>query len=348
MGMKLNTLPDVKLYVYPPQSFLSKSHGLYLDKSSPDDWIEEGYTYETIFNLCVEVNIPEINKFQKTYFTQNSKSVSKPNKFKEVNDWFYSCLEGRLIYCSETSEYYFYNINRGFWGSYDNKGLIDNILYESDRAPFFGYRLRKIIGPKFLKSPEEIQELFSNTRYVGFENGVWDLKAKKLLDHSPEYYLIGVLPFNFIFKNFENNVVQEVCPNICSWLLERVGEEEIYANILICFLLAVILNISNPERFLFLTGYSASGKSTALKLLGSVVPPRRTYITGVEGLTGTVFGLQELTGLQKNLIVCHDLGSSVPPSFVNLLRNPLLGRLKTFNGRTKTPPLWGLRVLSPI
>ena len=216
----------------------------------------------------------------------------------------------------------------GYWLSYDSQTLVDNFLPQTEYCPFSFENLFsaiKTVGPKFLKPWEVIQGLFSTTGYVGFKNGTWDLKSKKLLDHSPPYYLSGILPFDFFYPESDNVGIQDVCPKICNWILDRVNGEEIYANIIIGFLLAAIINIKNPKRFLILRGFSPSGKSTALNLFGRVVHPIRTYVTGVEGLNNFwVSGRlrrQEFSGLQKTLIMCQDVGNSIPTSFVNLLRN---------------------------
>ena len=86
------------------------------------------------------------------------------------------------------------------------------------------------------------------------------------------------------------------------------------------FLVLTVLDIRNPERFLFLAGYSATGKSTYLKLLQSLVPENKVYVTTSETLLSN-FGLQDFTGISKTLLICHDIGSTVSTAFVNLLRN---------------------------
>ena len=89
---------------------------------------------------------------------------------------------------------------------------------------------------------------------------------------------------------------------------------------MLIFLYSYLFRRHHPKRFLFLT---ASGKSTALKLFDSLVPPRRTYVMRVEGL---VFGLQELTGLQNTLIMCHDVGNTF---FYKLTQEPSFFRINT-------------------
>ena len=183
-----------------------------------------------------------------------------------------------------------------------------------------------------MKTPEEVHQLFSTRRYVGFLNGTWDFEKQHLIPHSPKHYLGGILPLN-LPKVLQTGTLQDLCPNICSWLIDRTNSIEIYANILVAFLFCIILNIKNPERFLFISGYSAAGKSTYLKLLQKVVPHHQQYVTTSETLSSD-FGLQELTGIGKHLLILHDLGGTVSSAFVNILRN-LVSSGESLNVRRK-------------
>lgn len=102
--------------------------------------------------------------------------------------------------------------------------------------------------------------------------------------------------------------------------MDHANNDEVYTNILIGFLLLAVLDVRNPERFLFLSGYSATGKSTYLKLLQKLVPPNKAYITTSEVISSN-FDLQDFAGISKTVLICHDLGSSVSPGFINLLPN---------------------------
>lgn len=112
-------------------------------------------------------------------------------------------------------------------------------------------------------------------------------QTQQLLDHRPDHFLSGLLPYQYHSKN-----LMELCPNICTWIIERVGHSEIYTNILITVLILAVLDIKNPERFLFLIGPSQTGKSTYLKLLVKLVPDNKSYVTTADSLT-TPFGLQD-------------------------------------------------------
>lgn len=153
---------------------------------------------------------------------------------------------------------------------------------------------------------------------------MWDFKTSKLLPHDPQWYISGLLPFNFVEID-RSSSLQTLCPRLCAWIVDRANKEEVYINILIGFLLLAVLDVRNPERFLFLSGYSATGKSTYLKLLQRLVPSNKAYVSTSETISFEIissnFGLQDFTGISKTLLICHDIGSTVSSAFVNLLRN---------------------------
>nr|YP_009306355.1 hypothetical protein [Caulerpa cliftonii]AOP19259.1 hypothetical protein [Caulerpa cliftonii] len=111
--------------------------------------------------------------------------------------------------------------------------------------------------------------------------------------------------------------ITKLCLKLCDLIAERVGREELFTNILMCFLYLAVLDVRNPERFLFLSGYSSSGKSTDLKILQKLVATNKCFITTAEQLFSN-FGLQEFTGMEpNNLSRC----GFVTSTFINLLRN---------------------------
>ena len=161
------------------------------------------------------------------------------------------------MYLSETSQYYYYTEKKD-WEVFDARTLLDQVLASSPSSPFTYAILEnalKLVAPKLLKAEEEITPLFAS---LGFQNGVWDMKQKKLLEHSAEHYISGLLPFNKITLPGANLPLKELCPNISSWLIDRANGVEVYANILLAFIFLTIPRVKNPQRFLFLSGYSAS------------------------------------------------------------------------------------------
>ena len=316
--------PDTEVLVYPPQNIISNTGAIFCEKYSPDDWIEEGDNMEIALGKVQMVNLKSIEGFHKDFLKkfQNIDQRSGPNK--AANEWLLSHLDGRLIYISESSQFYYY-IEEGYWKTLGVHTLLDRIISNvanGEYAPFTYSVLEnslKLLAPAFLRDQEKIFPLFSDRKYIGFQNGVWDLDASLLLEPRPKHYISGNLSFSFSSVD-PTQSLQTLCPKICEWIVDRANREEIYANILIAFLLLAVLDARNPERFLFLSGYSATGKSTYLKLLEQLVPENKCYVSTAENLSSS-FGLQELTGISKTLLICHDIGGTVSSAFVNLLRN---------------------------
>ena len=287
-----------------------------MDKRSPDDWLTQSDTKEQVLNKTQKINIESINnyhkKIRKLYYQDT-----------QINKRVMDHLTDKFIYLSDTKQYFLYN-PAGYWETPSAYGIIDSIIQKSDG--FIGsYRslenTLKLVAPKFMQKPQETYKLFSKREYIGFTNGVYNLNSHQFGPHSPTCYLSGILPFEFNpTVAGENKNLSELCPKLCSWLIDRANYNEIYANILVAFLLLAVLDVRNPERFLFLSGYSSTGKSTYFKLLTSLLPENKSYTVTSETIT-TAFGLQDLTGIGKSLIIFQDLGGSVSAAFINLIRN---------------------------
>ena len=323
-GSLLEVCPNAQLFVNI-ETFFDKDGILRESKSSPDDWISSGDTKEMVFKKVRQIPIEWLischqNIAQRIYFG----NLYKENVTIQARAWLNKKLSDYHVkYVSTTQELYVYS-SKGYWESLSKQTLLEKILSENSPAkiPWSYNTLEgalKVLLTQYLQENSAIQRLFEKRRYVGFQNGSWDLETRQLLPHSPQHYLRGLLPFDKIEVPAQTPL-EHLCPKICTWIVQRTNDVEIYANILMVFLLLVVLDLRNPERFLFLSGYSATGKSTYLKLLSRVVPENLSYSGTAEALT-TDFGLQDFVGLGKTLLIFHDLGHQVPSSFVNLLRN---------------------------
>nr|YP_009518867.1 hypothetical protein [Boodleopsis pusilla]AYC64805.1 hypothetical protein [Boodleopsis pusilla] len=310
-------LPNTEVLVYPPQNIISDTGDIFYEKYSPDDWIEDGDDMEIVLKKVKIVNLEQFQKGCASEIEQVKIQRGSPNE--TANQWLLTHLDERLMYFSGSKQFYYY-MKEGYWDVLGSHTLLDMILSSVEHIPFSYTVLEnalKLVAPRFVRNQKETLALFSNRKYIGFQNGVWDLEASELLEPRPEHYISGRLRFTFSSVD-PTQFLQTLCPKICEWIVDRANHEEIYANILIAFLLLAVLDVRNPERFLFFAGYSATGKST--KLLQHLVPENKSYVTTPENITSN-FGLQELTGISKTLLICHDIGATVSSAFVNLLRN---------------------------
>ena len=273
-----------KVLVYPPQQWIDNLGDLVIEKTSPDDWINEGDDITIILEKTKMLNVQSVQQYHdkivsQTYTEKKSISISRGTANQEANTWLFNIFKNKLMYLSSTKQYFFFN--GVHWESFDTQGILDLIVSTTPNIRWSYTTLEnslKLVAPKFLRSPDDVLAQFSTRRYIGFENGAWDVQTCTLQPHKPDQYLGGVHPVHYLFGISGNTNIKKICPKIATWIIERTNHVEIYANILMSFLFLAILDARDPERFLFLSGYSASGKSTYLKLLQKMVPDNKTYV----------------------------------------------------------------------
>nr|YP_009519586.1 hypothetical protein [Udotea argentea]AYC65565.1 hypothetical protein [Udotea argentea] len=195
--------PDsVQVLVYPPKNFITDDGYINFEKYSPDDWIEEKDDIEIILRKVKEIKIESIEKYHQNFRVVEKSEIQlkrgKPNE--EVIQWLCDYFQGRLLYISETSQFFYYQ-QKGYWGVFNSKTLLDRVLSDVETNQWSYQILEnalKLVAPKFFRDAEEVMQLFLNRRYIGFQNGVWDFETGKLLEHDPQLYISGLLPFNYV------------------------------------------------------------------------------------------------------------------------------------------------------
>lgn len=191
----------------------------------------------------------------------------------------------------------------------------------------------KTVAAVCMKTQDEIQTIFYNTKYIGFQNGVFNQETKLLESFKKEHYLLTKLPYEY--QPVEHTNIVEIAPNICQWISERVFGSEIQINTLIAVLLSCILKIEYPERFLFINGHSATGKSTFFMLLASLISSETVYTVSAEDFACD-FGFEDLAeGLRKSVIIFHDIGERVSSSFINTIRTLVSSTGETSSKRVR-------------
>ena len=176
----------------------------------------------------------------------------------------------------------------------------------------------KTVSARLYISEEDFMLKFNSSNKIGFKNGCYDLKQQQLQPHQSENYLLYTIPYDF--KPIAGPLYK-ICPTICQWLAERVNHEEIFMNMLLACIYCVVLEILNPERFFVFSGTSATGKTTFINLLISLMSGTRFYAAGPADLVQN-FGLQHFRGFGKYLLVTHDLGvRGVFEEFTSLIRS---------------------------
>nr|YP_009306362.1 hypothetical protein [Caulerpa cliftonii]AOP19266.1 hypothetical protein [Caulerpa cliftonii] len=315
-----------------------KNGEFFMSKDSPDDVIRENMPIEEfqslLFTIDVELalkkNLESVTKWTQTFNVQ----VTPQKNIHKIVDWVLNTYEGRVKYNSETQDVFMYSPKTYCWSVTTLNVMVnDAISLAWDQHKWLHANMlpaiKTAISMWTLKR-EEMTPFYESYGRMGFQNGAWDYNQKRLLPHGPDNSLWGLLPYNQIDMGAQMTI-NDICPTICKWLYWCVGDYnpnpnpslrikiEFQINILLAFMYASVLQIGNLQRFLFLEGPSASGKSTYFKLLQSLLPKQKNYSTTTTQVCGT-FGLQFLTDNPIYLIVLPDMGDGVANLFVDRLR----------------------------
>nr|AOP19087.1 hypothetical protein [Halimeda discoidea] len=107
-------------------------------------------------------------------------------------------------------------------------------------------------------------------------------------------------------------------PNISNWFFDTLEEFEIIA-IVLCFA-AALVNKYKLDRFLFFSGPSNTGKSTALRFFDKLFINSAVLTKQISDLS-SLFGLAELIETNVRLLVVRDAEGSVSDKSVAIFKN---------------------------
>ena len=258
------------------------------------------------FKMCFKkIDIEDLINLSIEEINLNVYDVS----LEENINWVYDEIRHISYFNIEQNCFLFYNENSGCWETKSQTEvayLLTKSIWNASNSPKIRFEkllsALKTVSARVSLTEEEFLQKFTTKDRIGFTNGCYFLKDQKLQPHQKDNYLLFSLPYHF---QPVSGSIQRICPTICHWLADRVNHEEIYLNILLACMYCVVLEIHNPERFLLLSGTSATGKTTFINLLTSLISPHRFYAAGPEDLLRN-FGLQEFRGNGKYLLVTHD------------------------------------------
>jgi len=137
------------------------------------------------------------------------------------------------------------------------RGLIHAYLRSSPDQPAFnaGY-VSSVVT--ILQSDLEVKDWNEERGLIPLQDGVLDLAALKLKPHSPGYRFTWQLPFKWKDRGVG-------CQPIEEFLLKITGDEQI-AEVLLCYLAAIVTRRADLQRYLELIGGGGTGKSTFMAL----------------------------------------------------------------------------------
>ena len=133
---------------------------------------------------------------------------------------------------------------------------------------------------------------FDSGNYINLQDGVLDLKAFELKEHSPEYYCTIQIPIRFCC-NIETPIFYQFLDDI------TCGDEEL-KRVLQELIGNCLSNETRAEKAFFFIGNGANGKSVLAKVIQALVGERNCSSTTLSELSKT-FGLSQLLGSKVNI-----------------------------------------------
>lgn len=141
----------------------------------------------------------------------------------------------------------------------------------------------------------------SEHRYIGFQNGIYDIYLDRLLAHSPDYFLVNIIQSDYPDENLYDNSGE----HFEQFLLDITeGNPDLYDRLQELFGY-VLSEIRSVKCIPFLVGVKDTGKSIVLKLLETLIGEDSYTNLSFDQLNAPVF-LAELIG--KKLNTCGELG----------------------------------------
>lgn len=138
-----------------------------------------------------------------------------------------------------------------------------------------------------------------NDNYINFKNGLYDIRNKKLLDHTSSIFTINQLPIDY-----DNNPpkVKEI-----DEFLNRItcNNENRKQAILEIIGYSMTTSIKKQKSFIFYGKKAGNGKSTLLNILEYLNGKNNTSHVSLENLDNNKFSLAEMIG--KNLNISSEM-----------------------------------------
>nr|YP_009519427.1 hypothetical protein [Rhipiliopsis peltata]AYC65452.1 hypothetical protein [Rhipiliopsis peltata] len=313
----LHWFENAKMVVMPPSNFLTQSGTLNFAKDSPDNWIEGGFTKEMVYEKVVTFDIKGVSKqlehqakyhLKMTETLYTSTKELKEDMFCILKDF----LEENAFYIPKMDTYYVFKEDACVWEQMelDVLSLLCIKKFSERKWPFQTVlEVLKSARAYIMTDVMTLNSLFNCQDILPFKNSCWHIKDKYFVNGLvKDNYLLSTLPFEYTPLKSAN--INTLAPTICHWLCERVENSELCTNVLSAVMFACILQIQHPERFLFLTGHSATGKSTFFLLLTKLIADSTCYTISAEDFSCD-FGLEDLAeGPPKSVVIFHDIGST--------------------------------------
>lgn len=177
---------------------------------------------------------------------------------------YYRREQGQFFACSETEGFYVYNAEKKHWETFGHLHL------ESYAFHHFAPEPRSNIVNEFVNTAMRFAVRDSRwmdgsrARKLNLLNGVFDIEKDELLEHTPDYGFLGILPYAYDAK--------AEAPEFTKFIKKIMCEREDLVEFLIEFLgYAISGDQCWIHKALILIGEGSNGKSTLTKLIAKLI-----------------------------------------------------------------------------
>lgn len=134
------------------------------------------------------------------------------------------------------------------------------------------------------------------SEWLPFHNGLLNLTTQELIPATPTTALTWCIPFDY--------QPGADCPTIKAWLSQVVDGDTEMVEYLRAWLGAILLGLSDLQRFAYIKGPGGTGKSTFIRLAEALVGQPNIFITDLRNLETNRFEIAGILG--KRLVVIND------------------------------------------
>ena len=278
---------------YHGRSHVSKITG---ELTEIPDWVRETKDGLPYFDIIDLYRILKNKSFKEAVYELGQiagveiKEKEKEEEKKKVRDISLELLQKfNFIYEGSKGDFWVYDEDSGLWKP-EAEDFLENILrkeYEYSKSNFINEVIKDVRSlswkPKgFKETPKHI---------IPLNNGVYDLKEKKFKPHSPDYYLMSKIPWNY---NPDAN------PGRLLDIINSFVPEDKRIDLL--ELMAYTLYKGYEyQKFFFLYGRGSNGKSLFTSILTKLLGKENVSNIPLEDLQESGFAIATLRGKFANI-----------------------------------------------
>ncbi|NJK62384.1 MAG: hypothetical protein HC921_06575 [Synechococcaceae cyanobacterium SM2_3_1] len=252
------------------------------------DWIEK---------YAESANKLERRKNNKSK-SEEGKRVPPPNVSKVARQ-IGSIYKDKLANLDEDGWYYYSSNNKqeGIWNKVSKDVICSEIIipfleklgYEDGWNSTYVLDVAKYLSWELLKT-----EWNQDPNYIALLDGVLDISTRQLLPHSPHYGFTWALPITWSERD-------KGCDCILRWLSYVSNGDEIFVDLLLVVLAAIVRGRTDLQVYFNIVGPGATGKSVFINLAKKLVGEESTAVTDLYQLENNRFETASL--LNKKLIL---------------------------------------------